>query len=211
MFVMILLLKTGKKPNYNEAFEMGKFGNTRIDLSSFNYRVTDITSAFEKWLNRYRLSVSEIGVYTDPEDGVTFARLADSAGDDVEFLFNVDEVGTAGCSILNNLDEENGWIDLEGILPVEDGKLVISDFYWLRKTVLKSIMAVGQVDFSQEIKESSQAGHLEYLIDEAYATRGDKLVTIVTHRKRMRKLSQKNLIVIGASRRLHHLKKFQAA
>lgn len=189
---------------------MGKFGNTRIDISSFNYRVEDVTPAFSRLMERYRLFVSEIGVYMDPESGITFARLADNAGDDVEVLFNLDEGGTVGCSILNDADEEEGWIDLEGILPIEDKILKIGDFYWLRKTVLKNLMKVGQVDFHQDVKESSQAGQLEYLIDEAYATRGDKLVTIVTHRKRARKLSNRDLVIIGASRRYHHLKRFQA-
>lgn len=188
---------------------MGKFGHTRIDINSFNYRVEDMTHAFSRLMKRYRLSVSEIGVYLDPETGVTFARLADNAGDDVEVLFNIDESGAPGCSVLSDLDEEDGWIDLEGILPIRDEKLTIGDFYWLRKSILKNLMKVGSVNFAQDVKESSQAGDLEYMIDEAYATRGDKLITIVSHRKRLRKLSLRNLVIIGASRRMHHFKRFQ--
>jgi hypothetical protein len=188
---------------------MGTFGHTRIDPSSFDYRLIDLSSRLSSLLERYRLLVSDAGAYMDPTTGITFLRLADNEGDSVEVLFNKDSDGTPGCSILNEFDDENGWIDLEGILPVQDNLLQIGNFGWLRKTVLTGIMKVGNVDFNKKVLESSEAGQLEYLIEEAYATRGDKLVTIVSHRNRTRKLSEKDLVVIGSARRFHHLKKFQ--
>jgi hypothetical protein len=188
----------------------GALGNPMARVCSLNYDLEDYSDVLARLLTKFNLEVSDFYAYHDSISGDVFVNLTDSEGDSIDAIFMCDDVGVPGCSILSPTnDDEVGWIDLQGVLPMDGKTIIFGDGRWLRKAVLTNLMNAGKVDY-QEVKESSKSGDTKYLIDEAFTMKGNRKVSIVTQQKRSRRLGEKQKMGLAAARRLHHMKEFKA-
>ena len=169
----------------------------------------DYSDVLSRILSKYRLEVDDFFAYMDEDSGDVFVNLTDTEGDSIEVLFTCDEHGVPGCSILSpNSDDEVGWIDLQGVLPAKNDRIIFEQGRWLRKSVLTNIMGLGKVDY-KEVKDSGKSGDTKSLLDEAFTMKGNKKVSVVTHQKRSRRLNERQKMGLAASRRLHHMRMFK--
>jgi hypothetical protein len=187
----------------------GALGNPMARVCSLNYDLTDCSDVLTRLLSRYNLVVSDSYAYCDETTGDVFINLTDQEGDSIDAILTYqDEV--PGCSILNPLtDDEMGWIDLEGVMPINRDRVVFGDGRWLRKAVLTNLMSAGKVDY-QEVKESGTCGLTKSLLDEAFTMKGNRKISVVTHQKRNRRLGEQQKMGLAAARRLHHIKTFSS-
>jgi hypothetical protein len=191
----------------------GTLGTPTSKVCSLDYNLEDYSDVLARLLSKYNLEVDDFYAFHDPSTGDVFINLTDKEGDSIESIFTCDSDGVPGCSILDpSTDDESGWIDLHGVLPMNNEVPVFGNGKWLRKTVLTNLMTAGKVDY-EEVKESGRAGDITHFLsemDEAFTMRGNRKIHVVTHQKRSRRISEKQKIGLAAARRLHHIKRFKS-
>lgn len=179
-----------------------KYGLLPSDNVGLDIDLEDITSNLKNVLDKFGLLVDNYYAYRDTETGDIFLFLQDEEGDSVNALMTIDDDGVPGISILNDKDREEGWIDLDGIVPVSNSKINFGTGSWFRYSVLSSLLKSGNVDFKtvQESKSKKVTRTLTK-IEEAFSVRGSNKIAVVSHRHRNRKLSVRQMMGLASAKR----------
>lgn len=179
-----------------------KYGLLPSDNVGLDIDLEDITSSLEKVLSKFGLLVDNYYAYRDIETGDIFLFLQDEEGDSVNALMTIDDDGVPGISILNDKDREEGWIDLDGIVPVNVSKIDFGTGSWFRYSIISNLLKSGNVDFKtvQESK-SKKVTRTIIKIEEAFSVKGSNKIAVVSHRHRNRKLSIRQIMGLASARR----------
>lgn len=181
----------------------GSLGSYSANDTSLNYSLTDRSDEFNTSLTNHGIQVKDSYAYEDPQTNSLVIGLGDAEGDLINAIFSTSN--GPGCSILNTYDDEIGWMDLNGVLPISSGTINFKAFDWLRRSILTNLMQLGKVDY-EDVSAQSVAGRTQLLVTEAFSVRGDKKISVVTHTTNSRKLSDQELTILGAARRLYSIK-----
>lgn len=180
---------------------MLKYGLLPNNNLGLNIELEDLTPIFEKVLIKFGLLVDNYYAYRDIETGDIFLFLQDTEGDSVNAIMTIDDDNVPGISILNDKNREEGWIDLDGIVPLQDNKIEFGNGSWFRYSIISNLLKSGNVDF-KTIKESKskRVSRTITKIEEAFTVKGSCKIAVVSHRHRNRKLSTRQLIGLESSR-----------
>lgn len=181
---------------------MFKFGHTLIDHVGLDIDLTDLTDEFGKILSKFGLQVDHYHAFSDPITGDIFINLTDNEADSIDAILTIDQDNIPGCTILDGSDREAGWIDLEGVAPVINGRIDFGMGKWFRYSILTNLLKMGNVDFRQ-IKESRSKEIVTTIlkIEEAFTVRGVKKIAVVSHRNRYRILTTRQQLGLMSARR----------
>jgi hypothetical protein len=181
---------------------MFKYGHTIIDHVGLDIDLTDLSDVFGKILSKFGISVDHYHAFSDPITGDIFINLSDHEGDSIDAILTIDSDNIPGCSILDKSDRELGWIDLEGIAPVVNGRIDFGEGKWFRFSILTNLLKLGEVDFNQ-IRESKSKSVVRTItrIEEAFTVKGARKIAVVSHRNRYRILTTRQQLGLMSARR----------
>jgi hypothetical protein len=184
----------------------GNLSKPMADFTSFNYKLEDISDDFRLILDKYKIVTEGSYAYRDHETGDVVLGLHDALGNCVNGILTVDKEGIPGCSVIDETDIEKNWVHLDGLLSFKEGKIDFGNGGWMRKTVITNLLQLGGVNYDFSV--SGVAGVTQSRLQEAFAMRGNKRVFVVSHVEKNRKLSDKQLMMLGAARREYSIKIF---
>lgn len=183
-------------------------GTLASAATSLTINLDDLSSEFNSYItNKLKIELYDSYAYRDPDSGDIIISCIDQGKDSFTAIFTFDKYGSPGCSLLDSNDDEIGWMQLDGIAPVSDNKIDISSWSWLRKSVLVNLLNIANVNYT-ELMALTKSSIIGESITEAFSMRGKKRVSVVSHIERSRKLDDRQLLILGAARRLHYTKKF---
>lgn len=184
-----------------------KFGLPASDAIGLNLDLTDLSDALQKILSKYGLIVDQYYAFLDPMTGDIFINLTDNEQDFIDAIFTVDNDDIPGVIILDKNDRGVGWIDLEGIVPVINGRIDFGEGGWFRYSILTNLLKLGDVDF-RKVKESKSKNVMRTItrIQEAYSVKGESKIAVVSHRARRQRLTTRQELGLASARRYAQLK-----
>lgn len=179
-----------------------RLGNVPNESIGLDIDLESLTDNFSKIFSKFRILVDYFHAFTDPMTGDIFLNIADASGHSIDAILTLSNDGIPGCTILDANDKEVAWIDLEGVAPVNNGRIDFGMGKWFRYSILSNLLKLGNIEFDRlSESKSNQVITTINKIEEAFSFNGMKRTTVVSHRSRNKPLTTRQIIGLESARR----------